>query len=312
MLYWYHGTDTFRLRSAVTDLVASLRAQHQTALHVVRVDCADAGAADDIERHLKYPSFFGDRTCIIATNAAAPVMADLTARYDFSTLEDIILVAVQDTSQKSADKVVLATLTKTADHTAVFAPLKDAALTAWITAAAAGLGGTLEPDAMRELVRRVGSDSGRCAAELAKLVAYAAPHAISIDAVRLLTPEPAERDEWELSNAIASMDKRSIMAALWKKVREGTPEQLLIGSCAAGLRNLLMIRDAAQRTTSGTTIAKLTGLHPFVVSKTLASATAADEPRLVRSYLALTLLDRDSKDGRADAIDGLFAALLSV
>ena len=55
-----------------------------------------------------------------------------------------------------------------------------------------------------------------------------------------------------------------------------------------------------------------TGLHPFVVSKTLRGARTADMGRLIRSHTALAVLDRNTKEGTADATDGLFDVILGL
>jgi DNA polymerase III delta subunit len=312
MLLCYHGTDAFRLRQAVTDLIGSLRSHHGASLHVARIDCSDDGAADELERHLKYPSFFGDRKLIIAFNAAGPVMADILGRYALSALDDIVLVALQDTAQKSTDKKVLATLMITAETTVALNELKGAEFDAWMRDYCEQRHTSLEPAAARELIRRVGTDTGRCASEIEKLSAYANGDPISHDMVLLLTPARPERDEWELSNAMASHDKRAMMTALWRRVQEGTPDQLLIGSLASGLRNLLMIKDLTAQKKPAAGIAKLTGLHPFVISKSLRGAGSADTGRLRSAHCAVALLDRDAKDGRRDAVDGMFSLLLSL
>jgi len=312
MLLCYHGTYTFRIRQAVSDLLDSTRTRTGTSLNVVSVDCAQDGAGDDIERVLKYPSFFGDSTVILATHAAGEVMADILERFPVSSMPDIILVAVQDTSLKTCSKKVLASLVRAADTAVQFMPLSGDAQHAWAHAYCRTLGATIAQDALRLLTERTGSDTGLLAMELGKLAAYAGDAEISSDTVRLLTAARPERDEWELSNAMAAHDKRAAITALWRRLQEGAPEQLLIGSLAAGLRNLLIIKDLSSRKQNPAGIARLTGLHPFVVSKTLKGTAAADAERLRTAHISLARLERDAKEGLADMTDGMFSVLLSL
>ena len=133
-----------------------------------------------------------------------------------------------------------------------------------------------------------------------------------VRSVRLLVPAPYRYDEWELSNAIAARDKRGAVAALFKRVREGAPEPLMVGSLASAVRTLMMVRDLADRGRPATAIAKATGLHPYVVSKTLRGAAAYEPHALREAHRMLAALDRSSKEGAADAVDGLFATLLAL
>lgn len=310
MLILFHGTDTFRIRQAVDGQCRSFN--DGSACRPVRIDCTDADAADELERQLKYPSFFGDRKLVIATNAAHRTMGDILDRFDPATLDDIILIAVQDTGVKGADAKILKRLLGSADRHEEFLPLKGAALSAWVTQFCADRQTAIEPAAVREITRRAADDTGRLAGELEKLCAYAAGAPVTEPMVRLLTAERPERDEWELSNALAGHDKRAMVAALWRRVQEGTPEQLLLGSVASGLRNLLIIKQLSAQRLAPAAIAKRAGIHAFVVSKTLARAAASDERRLRGASVALSRLDRDAKDGRADTVDGMFSVILSL
>jgi len=311
MLLCYHGNDSYRIRQAVCDLIDSVRAQG-TALSITHVDCTDDSAADEIERRLKYPAFFEEKTLIAARNAAGPIFADLLERYPLSSMHDVIIVAIQDTSQKSADKKTLNALVKAADTATQFSPLTGGALSDWVHDYCVKRGSSINPATVAVLTGRLSTDTGQLALELDKLCAYARGAEITVDMVRLLTPARVERDEWELSNALASHDKRAAIVALWRRIHEGTPEPLLIGSLASGLRNLLMIQDLTSRKQPSAGIAKLTGLHPFVVSKSLRGAATAHPQRLREAHISLARLERDAKDGFAHMTDGMFSVLLSL
>lgn len=300
MLTLHYGSDSYRLREATCAL----------APHAV-IDGTDEDAAEQIERELKYPSFFQERRVVIVRNAASAAFSGLLKQFDVSAMTDVDLVAVQDTN-RSYDKKTLALLAKSADIKQEWASLAGTQLAAWARNFCKERGATIEPAALTLLVHRVGTDTSILCQELEKLCAYASGTAINIGVVQVLTPVRSERDEWELSNALASCDKRAAITALWRRLQEGTADQLLLGTMAAGIRNLLSVNDLVARRQPAGVIAKTTGLHPFVVSKTLRSAATADRTRLRRAHLALAALDRNSKDGHADMVDGLFSILLSL
>lgn len=305
-----HGSDAWRLRAAAAREANAWEATHGArALHL-------DGTADDtgteLERVLKYPSFFQQRTLVAVTDPLAAT--DLVALVeDSSGLADTDLLLVQGTAARptAARKEELRKLARLADRTEAFEPLEGQRLASWVRDYCAERGCDIEPAAVAELTARAGSDSWALSGEMEKLCSFTAP-TVTVSAVRTLVAAPTHQDEWELSNTISAHDRRGAVAALFRRVREGAPEQLLLGTVASAVRSLLMVRDLTDRNRPAAAIAKATGMHPYVVSKTLRGAAAADPKRLRRAHAALATLDRHAKDGRADTIDGLFAVLVSL
>jgi DNA polymerase III delta subunit len=300
MLTAYHGSDAYRMRRAVVVSGAEI------------IDGSTGNAAEQFERALKYPSFFDEHRSVLIHNAATPDILELLKNYSVATLKDITVIALQDTSTPSAyDKKALVKILALASAHETFEALTGNARTAWIRAQCTELGASIEPAAVTALARYT-NNSCALANELEKLAAHAQSGTITESDVQMLVLFPIERDTWELSNALAAFDKRTAITTLWHRLREGMPEQLAIGSLAAGLRSLLMVKDLVDRHAPPGAIAKMTGLHPFVVSKTLRGAAAADRTRLKKAHLALATLDRAAKDGRADATDGMFSVLMTL
>jgi DNA polymerase-3 subunit delta len=312
MLILYSGSDAYRLHRATDALVSSYREKYGSGVNVFFVDGSDEDASDQLERPLKYPSFFEEKKLIVVRNAATPVVTGIFKQYKSSHMEDIVCVAVAHTKHESCDKKALASLAKAADRTESFEPLTGASLAAWVREYCAYRNCSIETDAINALLQRTNGDLQTLSNELEKLCAYAGETALSLQDVYALTAARAEYDEWELSNALASHDKRAAISVLWRRLQSGVPEQLLLASLAAGIRNLSMIKDMQTRRQPSGVIAALTGLHPFVISKTVRGATAADTSKLRHAHLALARLDRAAKDGRADTVDGLFSVLLSL
>lgn len=307
MLIVYHGSNSYCLRTAVDALVAA----HKSA-NLFSVDCTDADASEQLERPLKYATFFDEQKLIIARNGACDAVADVVKRYAVGKAKDVTLVVVQDLNAKGYDKKILASLTKTAERIESFEPLKGAALATWVRDYCRQRATSIESAALAELLQRTNDDLWMLANELEKLCAYAHGSVIDSGAVHVLVPSRYDQDEWELSNALAAVDKRGAVTALWRRLQEGVSEQMLLGSLAAGIRNVSMVKDLQDRHQPVGTIAKLTGLHPFVVSKTVRGAAKADGTSLRRAHLRLAQLDRTAKNGLSDTVDGLFSILLAL
>ncbi len=317
MLILYSGSDAYRLRYATDALVATYREKYGSTVNLFSIDGSDEDATEQIERPLKYPSFFEEKKLIVLRNAAGSAMADILKHYKLSDLDDIVLIAVQHTKHESCDKKVLAGLAKAADRTEIFEPLTGTPLTAWVHATCAERNTTIETAALTALFQRTNGDSQSLSNELEKLCAYARSAnagggVVTLQDVQLLTPARYEQDEWELSNALAAHDKRAVIAVLWRRLQDGVSEQMLLASVASGIRNLSLVKDMQTRRQPAAALATTTGLHPFVISKTMRGAAAADSAKLRHAHIGLAQLDRSAKDGRADTVDGLFAVLLTL
>lgn len=320
MLIFHHGSDTYRMRQAGIALAERMGAGHPGMLRNATVDLREPTGTDELERLLKYPTFFSEPTLITVTSALADArtaerMTDILDRYDPARMTDVTVVVRHEgesDGRSAAAKSLLAYLTKKSSEHTEFEPLKGAALDAWVTDFCVRRGCTIAPAALALVTQRTAGDGWALAQELEKLCAYAQNGAIDAHAIHALVAPPPERDEWELSNALAAQDKRGAIGALWRRLSQGTAEQLLLGSLASGIRTLMTVKDLAGRGLSPAAVAKTAGLHPYVVTKTLRGAASYTGEQLAGAHERLAGLDRSAKSGHADMTDGLFAVLLSL
>ena len=303
MITFYYGTDAWRLRHASRTFQAT-----------VRIDGTSASASDELEHLLKYPGFFGQKTSVVVSDPLAIVgLPELLKDTDADSLTDVHLLLVHRNVPKETDdnKKILARLIRMAGTATEFTPLKGAKLLLWVRDYCSEIGGRIESGAAEELLMRTGGESWAIANELEKLCAYTGGD-ISLGSVRTLVSQPAQEDDWELSNALAARNKRGAISALYRRIAAGAPEQLLIGSLASTLRSLMMVRELTDRGSSSALIAKTTGLHPFVVSKTLRGSRLYEPSALRDAHQNLAQLDRSIKDGLSDGADGLFRILMAL
>ncbi len=275
MLTLCYSSDAYRLQHA-TDTVGRCSC----------IDGTEEHAPEELEHFLKYPSFFAEQRSLIIRNAAIPEIVELIARYDAAAMHDVAVFALQDTSAKNYDKKSLTKLEKLANTTTAFEPLTGIARTDWIKAFCAERDVAIEPAALTTLLQRVPGQTAVLAHELEKLCAYTQGRGpIDRTAVIALVSTQTERDEWELANALTSLDKRRAVVALWRRFQEGAPELLLLGSVVFGIRKLLSSQNRYAK---------------------------VSDASLRKTHHMLAELDRAAKDGRADTRDGLFQILLAL
>ncbi len=307
MIEFFSGSDTYRLREAITACPAALPAE--------TVDLASADGHAQLEALLNRQSLFDVQRSIIAYNALTDArLAQLIQRTGAHERDDILLIAVhafsseKRTAAERRNSEALSTLSRSAT---VLEPLTGAPLQHWVAHRCAVRGTSIVPAASRMLIERIGTDPWALANAIEQLCAYAET-TITEDAVSMLVGTRPEHEEWAFSNAIAARQKRDAIVALSQRLAQGTPEQLLVGMLASAIRTLLMVGDLAQRGVSAASIAQRTGLHPFVVSKNMRGAQAYPRAQLVSAHAALARVDRAGKTGTADVVDELFSVVLAL
>ncbi len=303
----YYGTDTYRLRQALRALVADARARGPVLLQTI--DGSDTDAVQRIQSAAAAQGLFGEPRLVCINNAA--LVSDIESYLPDDDM-GISVCLTQDARGMNADgKRHLAMLIKHVANTQRFDALEGRERISWVTAFCRERERTITSSAAAEAVRRTGGDTWTLANELEKLCAYT-ENTIDDDAVNVLVAPPSVFDEWELSNALATRDKRAALAALWRRLRAGVPEQLIIGLMASATRTLVLVKEGVDRHMPAAAIAKATGLHPFVVSKNLRSVQSVDAMAIRAAHLRIARLDRDGKRGRADVVDGLFGTIVGM
>jgi DNA polymerase III delta subunit len=195
----------------------------------------------------------------------------------------------------------------------VFDQFSGAKLTTWMQAFCAERGCTLGAREARLIVSRVGSESWVLLTELAKLCAWQGTGAITTDGIELLTsPADPQSNVFALTDALARRDKRAVLRELADQLAHGADPTYLLSMYAFAIRNMLMVKDVAGRGAPPRTIASVTGLHPFVVTKTLTATAGYAQDRLLSAHAWLAEGDRAVKGGRWDATDALYDFVLSV
>jgi DNA polymerase-3 subunit delta len=273
------------------------------------IDGADADAGQHLQNAMAAQGLFGEPRLVLVNNAV--LVPDIEACLSDDSSE-ISIYITQDARDLNADgKRRLGALVKHVSNAQRFDALEGRERIAWVTAFCRERERAITSSAAAEVIRRTGEDTWALTSELEKLCAYT-EDAIDDAAVCALVAPPSVYDEWELSNALATRDKRAALAALWRRLRAGVPEQLIIGLMASATRTLVLVKEGVDRHMPAAAIAKAAGLHPFVVSKNLRSVQSVDAAAIRAAHLRIARLDRDGKRGRADIVDGLFGIIVGM
>ncbi len=176
-------------------------------------------------------------------------------------------------------------------------------LVQWAQKRIAGLGGSVDQNALRVLVERVGADLWQMSAEIAKLVAYAGKSPITSEMVEQLVSASFEGQIFALVDAVSKKKTHEALKLLREERWSGANDFYLLSMLARQVRLLLGARallDENPRAMKEELASEL-GVHPFVASKVLQQAQAFTFQNLKETYDLLFRYDGMMKTGRIDA-----------
>src|SRR3989344_4832376 len=130
--------------------------------------------------------------------------------------------------------------------------------------------------------------------------------------VMLLVRPSIENYIFETIDSLASKNKKQAMVLLKNHINAGESPLYMLSMIAYQFRNFLVVKDALDRKVPYYLIAKSSGLHPFVVQKSMQLATRFSMENLQTIYRNIFEVDEAMKTGKIDpemALEMLVAEL---
>ncbi len=163
----------------------------------------------------------------------------------------------------------------------------------WVEWLARERGHQIAGAAAAALVERSGASLGVLAAELDKLSLHAgAGKRIEVAHVEAVVPATRMHEVQELTNRLATGDKRGAAAMLRRLLAEGEPPVRLLAFLAANLRGMLGVTELREQGLSSEDIGRRLGMPSWLVGKRLYRGRSRD---LVQALWVLRRLDLELK-----------------
>ncbi len=173
--------------------------------------------------------------------------------------------------------------------------LQESALAKWLQQYTASLDGSIDLQSAHYLVQQVGLDQWRLSQEIQKLVHY--NRAISKESIDVLVEATPQANVFELLDAALGRQPTLVRHLLHKHSAIEDPYKLF-GLLVSQIQALVIVKHAEGRAPD--TIARETGLHPFVVRKTQTLARVIDKNELNVMINAIATCDTHLKSTGAD------------
>lgn len=298
MLILLHGEDTFRLKEKLREIVQQYQAKHKSGLDLsfFKEDDLDFSV---VKAALGTISMFSEKKLIILHNIFndKKFLDDFTAYVKKSKLknnQEVIAVVCQE------GKSSVASLKRQASMSEEFKTLKPAELAAWLRKRVREQQTAISAPAVNRLAAGADRDLWRLNNELNKLICYKTGGVIGLVDVELLVKDKVSANIFALLDAMARKDSRTAVQLLYRHLAQGDDEFYLFTMLIYQMRNLLKLKDLIERKTAFGSLAKRTGLHPFVVKKTVPQLNNFSLEQLKNIYRRLLEIDVGLKTGRME------------
>ena len=303
MIILLYGEDTFRLKQKLKEIISGYKNKHQSGLSFARFGEENFDFSE-VKNKIEAVSMFSEKKLIILENpfnekGFQKMFFEYAKKNKIKNDQDIIAVLFQE------GKLAASVLKRKVNMFEEFIPLKGVNLLNWIKKSVSENNGSIDGEAVNELSLRVGNDLWQMNGEINKLISYKKNQLITKEDVILLVKSGINLNIFATIDALASRNKKSALRLLHQHLNQGVNENYLFSMFVYQIRNLLKIKDLMEKGTPFPLLASKSGLHPFVVKKTLQQAANFSLIQLQTIYRCLLEIETKTKTGRAGILTAL-------
>ncbi|MBL7021932.1 DNA polymerase III subunit delta [Patescibacteria group bacterium] len=305
MIFFFYGDDTYRAWQKVKQIKDKFRAEvDKSGFNTLVIDGSEM-TLEQFNEAVSQAGFLADKRLIVIKNifnhkGLSKIKDDLIAYLNKQTdsSDENFLLFWQD--GKPDKRSSLFKKLATYKYVNEFEPLNDYKLNVWAKAEIDKLGGKITTPALNMLTANVGNNLWLLSSEINKLVNYKNGQNIIEQDIELLTRGKLDENIFNLTDAIASQQSSKAIKLLKDQLDQGSNEQYLLTMILRQFRILLQLKSLITSNNSANEINKATGLHPFVIKKSLPLLSKYSMDDLKRIFNRLVQLDLDMKSSPLD------------
>ncbi len=299
MIIFLYGPDSYRSKQKLDEIISHYKESGKSGLNLISVD-AKENAFPDFYDTLRVSSMFAEKKLVIIKNVFAGKGFQEELLEEIKNIENLKdVVVVYETEAPDQRLKIFKTLVKTC-KCQEFALLEGSALKQWAQKEFERLGQKSNLDAADLLVQYVGNDLWRLAAEIKKLGNFKNGATIKKEDVLLMVKPRLEVDIFKTIDAMAAKNRPQALSLVKKHLDNGEAPLYILSMIAYQYKNLLVVKELAQKGFMYASIVKKSGLHPFVVKKTYFASSQFSLEELKIAYHNIFQMDLDIKTGKID------------
>jgi DNA polymerase III subunit delta len=325
MIYFFYGTDEFRIREAADDGIADFKKSRKLPADFPCLSVApDDAAPERILEYLRTANLF-ERFKLARIRNLAAMSAEFQKNligfmklFSATDTEDIavfISYIVKDARKKGKTETggsVVESLSLKPAHSKKYDKLEGSELASWIMSRAKNKGLDLDAVAASLIARRCAGEIQAISQEIEKLALYASaesdshisgatPKKITSKEIEVLGWERITQNAFDLIDAIGAGRQNEAMRVLLRAYASGNDPLQLEGVLAYALRNMLAVRNLAEIPVHPRDIPKLAGLGDWQVAQYNRAAARFTTETLKKMLERLQAADFKIKTGEGEA-----------
>ncbi len=302
MLIFIYGQDTYRMKRKLMEIIEEYKKSRKSGLSLKFVDCQKSGlgAFGDFQSDSSQFSMFKEKKLIVVSQPfldAGFKERFLENKGNFAKSDDLIVFYQEGEIRKNDS------LFKFLEENALcqnFNLLEGQKLKKWVLDELKNQEVKFREDIADELCFRVGSDLWRMENEIQKIAAFGLGKEVVKKDIAVLVRPRIESDIFKTIDAVAQGEKQTALQFIRKHIEKGDSPVYLFSMINYQFRNLLMIKDFIEKRKPYDAIAKLSGLHPFVVKKGYYLSHKFAFSELKKIYQRIFQIDLEIKTGRIE------------
>jgi len=177
----------------------------------------------------------------------------------------------------------------------IFEALTGKALTDWLKKYVQDQGGQIQISALNLLIASIGNDLWQLTNELNKLIAFKNQEEIKEQDVREFVSVKITENVFGLTEAIAAGNRPQALKLLDEQLKSGLNGIYLLTMIVRQFRIVAQLKSLLSQNLSPAQVTQASGLHPYVVKKTLPLAKKFPAAKIQTIYQKLAELDKQFK-----------------
>lgn len=302
MIYFLFGEDTYQIKEEVELIKSRFLEKNKSGAEIVSFEFPETDL-ERIKNALNSASFlFGKRLVVIKNlitkggeELKKGFVEYLKTKKEFAN--ESLFIEKGEAQKKDP---LFKELYKKSGVKKEFNYFEGRILNDWILKKVKEKSGKISHEAISYFVSSVGKNLWRISNEINKLVNFCGKKEIKKEDVELLVQEKIEPDIFRTIDAIAAKNKKEALFYLHKHLKAGDNEIYLRGMIAYQFRNILKTRALLEKKLTREEIQKRTGIHQYVLGKTLPQVKNFNMETLKSIYNKLLKIDLAVKTSKIE------------
>ncbi|PIU01933.1 DNA polymerase III subunit delta [bacterium (Candidatus Torokbacteria) CG09_land_8_20_14_0_10_42_11] len=297
MLLFLYGEDGFRCREKLNQIKEKFLEKDKQGLNLAVFK--EEIVFSKVREVIFQAPFLGKSRLVILENVSAAPKDEREKIIVFLTKQKIpnyTVLVFYEASVPDRRGVFFKTLAKIA-KAEEFTALSPFAVQKWIGKKVSQAGGKIQAQAQSELGLRLGNNLYALTNSLDQILACKGKQEIVLEDLRHFAPVKLEADIFKLVDALSRKERKAALKFIKDQIALGAESLYLLAMVTYAFRNLIIVKDLAERGMERNQIITASRLHPFVVQKTLSCASYFSLGELKKIYLKLMDLDIKIKTG---------------